>query len=91
MSTTSPQPKGRDDVLSSLGMAVGTLNRAEEATSVTSAKIAFASASLLLTMIRVGFPPATLIDRWLMYTGLDGLQSGLRRTGASLRRCLQNP
>ena len=53
--TTKPQgPKGRDGVLSSLNMAIGTLNRAKEATSITPAKAAFTSIGVLLTMIRVG-------------------------------------
>ena len=56
MATKSQRPKG-DDALSSLNKAIDVLNRAKEATSVMPAKVAFTSASVLITMIRVGFPP----------------------------------
>jgi hypothetical protein len=53
--TTKPQrPQGLDDVLSSLNLAINTLNLAREATDVTPAKTAFTSAGVLLTIIRVG-------------------------------------
>ena len=57
MAGESQGQKGRDSVLSSLNMAIGALNRAKEATSVTPAKAMFTSAGVLLTMIRVGFLP----------------------------------
>jgi len=44
-----------EDVLPSLNVAIGALNRAKEVTSVTPAKAAFTSAGVLLTTIRVGF------------------------------------
>jgi hypothetical protein len=57
MTDKSQQPKERDGVLSSLNTAIGALNRAKEATSVTPVKATFTSAGTLLTTIRVGFPP----------------------------------
>jgi len=58
MTGKSQRPKGRNSVLSSLDVAIGGLNLAKEATTVISAKTAFTSAGVLLTMIRVGFLPA---------------------------------
>ena len=49
------QTQGRDGVLSSLNTAIGALNRAKEATSVTTVKATFTSAGVLLTAIKVGF------------------------------------
>ena len=57
MSDKSQGQKGQDDALSSMNMAIGTLNRVKEATSATQAKAAFTSAAVLLTMIRVRFLP----------------------------------
>ena len=57
MATKSQQPKGRDDALSSLNMAIGALNLAKEATDMAPAKAAFTSTGVLLIIIRVGFPP----------------------------------
>lgn len=68
METKSQLPKG-DDVPSSLNEAIGILNRAKEATSITPAKAAFTSASVLLTMIRVGFLPVH-VDRLLANTNV---------------------
>jgi len=42
------------DVLPSLNVAIGILNSAKEATSVTPAKAAFTSTGVLLTTIKVG-------------------------------------
>jgi len=56
MAAKSRRPKG-DDVLSSLKKTIDALNRAKEATSIIPAKAAFTSASVLLTMVRVGFLP----------------------------------
>ena len=87
--TTRPQrPQERDGVLSSLNTAIDTLNLAKEAASVTQAKAAFTSAGVLLTMIRVGSFRFKSVDYRLTYTGLNDLESGLRRTRAYLRRYL---
>ena len=55
MDPTPQRSKGRDDALSKLNEAIGDLNRAKEASSITSAKTVFGSTSALLPTIRVGF------------------------------------
>ena len=57
MATRSQRPKGRNDVLSSLDMAIDALNRAKEAAEIVPARAAFTSAGVLLDMIRVGSLP----------------------------------
>ena len=57
MTTKTQQLKGQDGVLSSLNKAIDALNGAKEATSMTPAKAAFASAGILLAMIKVSFLP----------------------------------
>ena len=86
MAGKSQRPKGQNGVPSSLDAAIGALNRAKEAMSVTPAEAAFTSAGVLLAMIiRVGSFRFILVDCWLMYVGVAGEQSGLCRTGADLR------
>ena len=53
MATKSQRPKGRDAILSSLNMAIDTLNLAKELSSITPAKAVFGSVAILLTMIKV--------------------------------------
>ena len=53
MATKSQRPKGRDAVLSSLGVAIDALNLAKELSSITPAKAVFGSVAILLTMIKV--------------------------------------
>ena len=56
MAANSQQPpKGRNDALSSLKVAIDTLNLAKEATGAAPAKAAFSSVSDLLTIIGVSF------------------------------------
>ena len=57
MATKTQRPQGQNDILSSLNMAIDALDLAKEATTVVSAKAAFTSASVLLTVIRVGLLP----------------------------------
>ena len=57
MASKSQLPKGQDGVLSSLNTAIDGLNLAKETTTITPVKAAFASASVLLVMIRVGCLP----------------------------------
>lgn len=57
MTDKSKRPKGQDGVLSSLDVAIDGLNLAKELSSITPAKAVFGSAGVLLTMIRVSFPP----------------------------------
>lgn len=81
--------KGREGAVSSLNAAVGALNLAKDASTITPAKAAFDSAGVLLTTIRVSsLPLYVAVDRWLMYTGHNDQQNELRRTRASLCRCL---
>ena len=53
MTDKSQQPKGRDGVLSTLNFAIDGLNLAKEVSSVTPAKAAFGTVTIILTMIRV--------------------------------------
>ena len=62
MATKPQRPQGKNDILSSLNMAIDALNLAKEATSVTPAKTAFNSAGVLLTMIRVSAFRSKLVD-----------------------------
>ena len=55
MASNVPQPKRRDNVLSTLNVAIETLNLAKELCSFTPAKPVFGSVSVVITMIRVGF------------------------------------
>ena len=57
MDTKPQQPKGRGGTLSSLNVAIETMNLAKEISSITPAKAVFGSVSILLTMIRVRFFP----------------------------------
>jgi hypothetical protein len=50
---SSQHPKARDGVLTSLDLLIQALNIAKDACGVPPAQIAFSSASVLLTMIRV--------------------------------------
>jgi hypothetical protein len=50
---SSQHPKGRDGVLTSLNLLIHALNIAKDACGIPPAQIAFSSASVLLTMIRV--------------------------------------
>jgi hypothetical protein len=52
---SSQQQKGRDGVLSTLDVPIQALNIAKDACGIPPAQIAFGSASVLLTMIRVRF------------------------------------
>ena len=57
MDASSQRPRGREGALSSLNVAIETLNLAKEIAGVTPAKAAFGSVSVLLTMVRVRFLP----------------------------------
>ena len=56
MDTDSRQPRGRDSALSLLNVTIETLDLAKEVSSIPQAAAAFASVSILLTMIRVRIP-----------------------------------
>jgi len=57
MATESQRQKRRDVAISSLNAAIVALNIMKEATSITPAPAVFGTVSVLLTMIRVRFPP----------------------------------
>ena len=57
------RPKRRDTVLSSLNVAIETMNIANDALSMTPAKAALGSVTVILTMIRVG---SRLVCGWLL-------------------------
>jgi hypothetical protein len=50
---SSQPPKGRDGVLTSLDLLIQALSVAKDACGIPPAQIAFSSATVLLTMIRV--------------------------------------
>ena len=56
---SSQQPKGDDGVLSTLDVFIQALNFAKDTCGIPPAQIAFASASVLLVMIRVSLGPPT--------------------------------
>ena len=73
MDTNSQRPKAWGGTLSSLNVAIETLNLAKEIAGITPAKAAFGSVSILLTMVRV----RSLLfcddgPRVHMYPGFDG-------------------
>jgi len=53
MTDNSQQPKGRDNVPSSLNVAIDGLDFAKELSSITPATAVFGTVSVLLTIIRV--------------------------------------
>jgi hypothetical protein len=70
---SSQQQKGRDGVLSTLDVSIQALNFAKDSCGIPPAQIAFGSASVLLTMIRVCFLllcKVTLLIR--VYLGHNG-------------------
>jgi hypothetical protein len=92
MAANPQRPKGRDGALSSLNVAIDTLNLAKDIIGIAPAKAAFGSVSVLLTMIRVCFFP--FCDDGLQvhtHPGLDGKPAGLCRSRVELRRYLQSP
>ena len=54
MDAKSRQPKGRDNTVSALNVAVDALNLAKEASSITPAKAVFGTVTIILTMVKVG-------------------------------------
>jgi hypothetical protein len=62
MALRSHREKGRDVVLPTLDVFIQALNIAKDACGIPPAQIALGSASTLLTMIRVRFPPLLLED-----------------------------
>jgi len=71
MEANSRRQRGRDNSLSSLSVAIETLNLAKDISCITPAKAVFGSVSSLLTMIRVRFLLFYNDPRVHMYSGLD--------------------
>ena len=91
MDTKSKRPKERDGILSSLNVAIEAVNLAKEVSSVTPAKAAFGSVSILLTMIKVRFLPYDEISHVHKWSGLGGQRTRIRRARAILCQHLQSP
>ena len=53
MQAKSQRPKGCDAVISTLNVTIEAMNLAKEICSITPAKAAFGSVSVILTMIKV--------------------------------------
>ena len=86
MATEPQQPKAREGVISTLNAAIEAMNLANELTSITPAKAAFGSASVILTMTRVRFRLVCVVRAQAeIHLGLDDKPGGLRRTWAGLR------
>lgn len=81
------QPKGRDGVLTTLDLFIQTLNIAKDACGIPPAQIAFGSASVLLTMIRVRFFLSSehKLLTHVRYPGHNGQRPRLRRARTGLR------
>jgi hypothetical protein len=62
MIAKSQRQKRRDATLSSLNATIEAINVAKDALSMTPAKAALGSVSIILSMIRVGFPRSVLVD-----------------------------
>ena len=54
MTDKSQRPKEREGTISALNAAIEALNLAKEISSITPAKAAFGSVSVVLTMVKVG-------------------------------------
>ena len=85
MSTSAQPPKRRNNLISSLDVAIEVLNIAKEALNLTPANAVVCSVSALLVMIRVYsvlFCPAKFLIRACL--GYDGQRGGLRRSRVDL-------
>jgi len=58
MATNSQRPKGQENAISSLNVAIDAMNLAEKISSTTPAKAVFATFNLLLVMIKVLSSPS---------------------------------
>jgi len=55
MATESQRPKGRESAVSLLNAAIDAMDLAEKISSITPAKVVFATVGVLLAMIKVCF------------------------------------
>jgi len=84
--------RARDGATSSLSVAIEGLNLARELSSITLAKAAFGSVSVLLAMIKVCFLFfCDGMTQTHVYPGHHGQKPGLCRTRARLRGCMRYP
>ena len=89
MQAKSQRPKGRDAVISTLNVTIEAMNLAKQICDITPAKAAFGSVSVILTMIRVCFPPSRVHGLPVhVLSGVDDQRPGLRRPWLILRRCV---
>jgi len=90
MGIKSELPKGRENILPSLNVAIDALNLAKDMCSITPAKAVFDSVSALLTMVRVRFFRFRddELRAHIHRPGFYDQRTGLRRARAELRRCL---
>jgi hypothetical protein len=73
MGPDAQRQKHRENVLSSLNMAIETLNLVKEVSSIMPAKTFFGSAGIILTMIRVDLSLLRLIGYKLMERAQDSM------------------
>ena len=90
MASSSQQQKGRDAVLPTLDVFIQVLSIAKDTCGIPPAQIAFGSANVLLTMIRVRFSSLSGENDSPTHVclGHDGQRSRLYRPWAGLRRCM---
>ena len=76
----------RESVISTLNVTIEAVNLAKEVSSVTPAKAVFGSVSVILTMIKVRFPPSAAgASKVHAESGINDQRVRLRRPRASLR------
>jgi len=82
MATEPQRPKGRENAVSLLNVAIDTMDLAEKISSITPAKAVFATVSVLLTMIKVSSSSAMRCSELTrsqesMINALDYVELGL--------------
>ena len=93
MDPDARRQKRREIAVSSLNMAIETLNLAKEISSITPAKAVFGSVSVILAMIKVG-SFLLFIDRLQAdgkHIGFNDQRGGLCRNWDILRERLRRP
>ena len=68
MQAKSQRPRGRDAVISTLNVTIEAMNLAKEICSITPAKAAFGSVSVILTMIKVCSPHPVFTGFWFTFS-----------------------
>lgn len=86
MTSTPKPPKGRDGVLITLDLFIQGLDLAKDACGIPPAQAVFASASVLLAMIKVRFTLLCEVESVIhLHLGHDGQCPRLHRPWAILR------